>query len=85
MCLHGRHNGSYRLSSNGRQRGDRVRRRGGKAMLKRLGQLFSRGELRIRIVSDKGTRQRGTLGHSPRKRQGIGWSQAGSLQRLWEP
>src|ERR1700747_2857267 len=77
MGLHGCHNGSYRLSSNGRQRGDGVRRSGGKATLKSLGKLFGGGELWIRFGEDGGKRLRGNLGHSPRG--GIGESRAGSL------
>jgi hypothetical protein len=76
MGLHGCHNGSYRLSSNGRQRGDGVRRSGGKVMLKSLGELFGRGELWIRIGEDGGKRLRGNLGHSPG--EGIGLSRTGS-------
>src|SRR6266567_4319472 len=83
MGLHGCDNGSYRLSSNGRQRGDGVRRSGGKVMLKSLGEPFGRGELWIRVGEDGGKRLRGNLGHSPRG--GIGESRAGSLLCLWEP
>jgi hypothetical protein len=82
MGLHGCHNGSYRLPGNGRQRGDRVRRSGGKGMLKSLGELFGRGELWISVGEDGG-RLRGNLGHSPRV--GIGLSRVGSLLCLWEP
>jgi hypothetical protein len=83
MGLHGCHNGSYRLSSNGRQRADGVRRSGGKAMLKSLGELFGRVELWIRVGEDGGKRLRGNLGHSPRG--WIGESRAGGLLSLWEP
>jgi len=82
MGLHGCHNVSYRLSSDSRQRGDGVRRRGSKVMLKSLGELFGRGELWIRVGEDGGKRLCGNLGHGPG--EGIGLSRAGSLPSLWE-
>lgn len=77
MGLHSCHNGSYRLSGNGRQRRDPVRRSRGKGMLKSLGEHFGRGELWIRVGEDGGMRLRGNLGHSPGV--GIGSSRVGSL------